>query len=188
MMRQLVILLSLFVCVSNAKAVERPLFIPEGAFGVVQISDLIVGTLTLLKGIKGEGRYLTHNAQGDLCEVSPVRFLAGGFNGRTIGVEHGAEDIVIQVYSEEISERLMQAREVNSVDFPAARVHSSQAGWVVTAGLETMEAFILHPQPIWASWWRYQETQLPCRPIHQPPVTGTTASALLGSSKGYNGP
>lgn len=169
MIRKTIILLWCSIYLSNAKAAERFLFIPDGALGVLQISDLVVGTLPLLKGIKGDGRYLTYNNQGQLCEVYPIPFLAGGFNGRNIGVEHGAKEVVIEVYSKNASERLKQANEVTSIDFRTERIRTNLSELVVTSGLAKMEAFILHPQRIWSSWWQYKKTELPCRPVDSVP-------------------
>lgn len=157
MIQRLLCLISLIVTGPASLASDLPSIIPQGAFGVLYITDVAVGTLPLLKGVKGKGRYLTTNEQGAPCEIEPVQFLAGSFGGRSIAVDEHSDDIVIEVYSAEISERLKHLQEVTSVEY--------SKDLQVKSGLDTTDAFIIQPKPFWSSWWRYSKQNLLCRPI-----------------------
>ena len=99
---------------------------------------------------------MTTNDQGALCEITPVKLLAGSFGGKRITADEHSDDIVIEVYSTEISERLKRAQKVTSGEHAKALQ--------VKSGLDATDAFIIHPKPIWSSWWRYSELE----PLFQP--------------------
>lgn len=138
--------------------------IPSNALGVIQVEHVKIGSLVMLKGMKGTARYITYDGQGTLCEVSPIEFLAGGFSGDTIGIEN-TEDIVMSVYSTSVAEHLMNHKEVTSEDYQVALMHTPDSDVVLESGLTLNEGFILHPRSFWSSWWHFDERPLRCTPI-----------------------
>lgn len=137
--------------------------IEEGALGVLLISNVRIGNLVLLKGKKGEGRYLTRDEHGALCVAGPVKFIAGGFTGHTVGVQTGPE-ISIDVYSETVSTQLLAQKEIVSDDYHITLEPTPDADLVLSEGLSLEEGFILHPRPLWSSWLRFSAQSLNCTP------------------------
>lgn len=137
--------------------------IPVGAVGVVEINQVQEGNLVYLKGMKGEGRYITRNQAGELCEIAPVPFLAGGFNGRDVSLLQRGP-ILLSVYSKAIDEQLRFGKEVTSQD---ARIglDDGEADMVIASGLSLDDHFILNPRPVWSSWWRLSLVRKDCEPL-----------------------
>lgn len=92
--------------------------IPDDAYGVVFIEKPVAGALPFLFGLKGEGRYVTHNKHGELCEVAPVPLVAGGFSGR--GIEKYTEETVrIAIYISRYRNAYKRVKESSVVITPS---------------------------------------------------------------------
>ncbi|SBS29629.1 hypothetical protein MAQ5080_01453 [Marinomonas aquimarina] len=139
--------------------------IPADAQGIVLIRFVKSGHLPFLHGLKGEGVYLTRNAQGRLCQVAPVPLIAGGFNGQTIGFG-ASQPIELVIYQAELSQRLQAGRKVISTDYDVSDRHMTQHGDIqIRSGLTLAEGFILHPRKAWSSWFGFAPAQLECEPV-----------------------
>jgi len=132
--------------------------------GQLVISRPRVGSLFQLKGLKGEGYYQTLNADGELCQAE-VSLVAGSFTGESLGFGTAAE-VVIDVYSPEVSQRLLRTEEVVSEDYSIAYRADTRADMVVLSGLDESAGFILQPQPRWRSWWRVENKGGHCVPVN----------------------
>lgn len=155
---------ALLVCsFSFADEITLPT-IPDGAQGVLFITDIRMGRLMALKGMKGEGRYLTRNERGELCEVAPVSFRAGSIN--SYGTTNQAvEEVTIEVYSRALSERLTTRQKIVSEDYRTALQPSHDTDLVLSKGISLEDVFILNPRPIWRSWINTGESRYSCKPM-----------------------
>ncbi|MBJ7551051.1 hypothetical protein [Marinomonas ostreistagni] len=162
----IVILWGLVISLFTMSAPARPLpTIPSGALGVLTITSVKIGSLPFLHGLKGEGRYLTYNAQGELCQAAPVEFIAGATTGDSIGFGE-RDDIELVVYNDTISKRLLAGQKTVSVDFNIDyQAHTPLTDIHITEGLLREEGFILHPHKAWSSWFGIRPSTLTCHPL-----------------------
>jgi len=154
--------LSLFAMSAPASAL---LTIPSGAHGVLTITSVKVGSLPFLHGLKGEGSYLTYNAQGELCRAAPIKFIAGARTGDSIGFGV-RNDIELVVYNDTISKRLLAGQKTVSIDFNIDyQMHNPRTDIQITQGLLKEEGFILQPHKAWSSWFGVHSNTLKCETI-----------------------
>lgn len=153
--------IALIICVSTAARAEVQL--PEDALGLVIIDQVTEGSLPFLHGVTGEGHYLTRNEQGELCQISPVRFLAGSLSGQSISVQESANSVELAVYSSALSERLKQGKKSVSAEFDVTTAQQSRLGDIkVLKGLKRVDGFILHPRKAWSSWFGFLPKHYTC--------------------------
>ena len=150
-------------CLLSSNSIAALPTIPIGAIGVIEIDQVQEGNLVYLKGMKGEGRYVTRNQRGELCEIAPVPFLAGGFNGHQVSLLH-REPILLSIYSADVDEQLRFGKEVTSQD-AHVRLAFGEADIVIDSGLGLSDHFILNPRPVWSSWWRLNLVRKDCEPL-----------------------
>lgn len=154
------LILSLFI--TQKPTLAAPLGIPEGAQGIVSIRFVKSGNLPFLHGLKGNGVYLTRDKQGNVCQVSPIPLIAGGFNSQEISFGAG-QPIELVIYSLELSKRLQEGRKIISVDYDVSTTDMTQHGDIeIRSGLTLEEGFILHPRKAWSSWFGFAPPQLKC--------------------------
>ncbi|MCB1756914.1 MAG: hypothetical protein KDJ38_15435 [Gammaproteobacteria bacterium] len=140
------------LAIAGADTRSEDIRIPDNALGLVLVEKPMAGTLPFLFGLKGEGRYITRNDNGELCQIARVPLLAGGFNGDAIGVYSG-DTVKMAIYNEQISKRLREGRKVVSGDYTFSLGETAEDVDIrVLSGLNGAEGFILHPKRRWFSW------------------------------------
>lgn len=150
-------LITLAASSSNAAAA-----IPEGALGMVSIPSVTKGSLPFLHGMKGEGRYITFNNKGQRCQVSPLPFIAGGFDGNQIGIS-SSPNIELAIYSQALSDQLKAGKQITSDEFDVTLEGMSYHGDIsIVSGLSLEEGFIINPRKAWSSWFGTEPKPFEC--------------------------
>ena len=146
----------------NAATLVEEITIPNDAYGVVVIEKPEAGALPFLFGLKGKGRYVTRNKEGELCEIAPVPLIAGGFSGR--GIERYTEETIrIAIYDPQISMRLMEGKKIVSGHYTRNPSQTeNDVDIEVLTGLDRAEGFVLHPRRRWLSWFNSDSRELSC--------------------------
>ena len=145
-----------------------PHALPNDAQGLLILDQMTTGSLPFLHGMAGEGRYITLNTAGQLCEITSVRFIAGGLTGQTIGI-HPSSTIELIVYDQALSDRIKQGIKSISSDFNVSHTPQEPTGDIHIIGdLSLMDGFIIHPRKAWSSWFGFQPTDRQCTPLQDP--------------------
>lgn len=139
--------------------------LPIEAEGVLILDQMTAGSLPFLHGMAGEGRYITHNDTGQLCQIAAIRFIAGGLTRQNIGVRHPGP-IQLIVYDQELSERIKHGQKTLSTDFYVTHAPEQHTGDIhIVGNLSLNDSFIVHPRRAWSSWFGYQPHHYPCELI-----------------------
>lgn len=118
--------------------------IPPDAGGVVVVENIRQASLLQLNGMAGTGEAVLRTSDGG-CVRMAMRFAAGNFEGRGIGVRDGAP--VVMVLSDGVARDLLRGREVVSDGLTTG----PQADVEILSGLTPDFGFVLNPgRSVWA--------------------------------------
>lgn len=139
--------------------------LPIAAEGILILDQMTAGSLPFLHGMAGEGRYITRDDTGQLCQIAAVQFIAGGFTGQGIGARHPGP-IQLIVYNQRLSERIKRGEKTISSDFYVTHAPDQQTGDIhIVGNLSLNDSFIVHPRKAWSSWFGYNPSHYQCAPV-----------------------
>ena len=132
--------------------------IPADAGGVVVVENVRRASLLQLNGMTGTGEAVLRTSQGG-CIRMPLRFAAGNFEGRGIGIRGVAP--VVMALSDEVARDLLRGREVVSDGLTTT---GPQADVRILSGLTPSYGFVLNPGlSIWAEVFGPGRDPIDCR-------------------------
>lgn len=149
----------------SIKAAELP-DIPKGALGIVYIPHPETGSLPFLYGLKGKGRYITRNTQGQLCAIAPLPFVAGSLGGSHAFGVHPGQSVVLAIYDKTLHQRLLEGKKSISARYWVTLNDDTDKGDIrIESGLTLQEGFVLFAQKFWSNWFGFHRPTYHCQSI-----------------------
>lgn len=154
-----------FTISANAETIQSsPALMPQANIAVIEIETPREGNLLHLRGIAGRGT-ATFRLNG-VCSTIPVRFVAGDFTGKRVGVARTGP-IRLVIRSQHHIKRLIQGFDLVSDTLrvsqdpndPMAEIHLQR-------GLSSETGFIINPgDNILADIWGPRSSPIPCEDV-----------------------